>query len=221
MSQTDGSPILRIDLWADVVCPACYVGDNRLQRAIAESEHSDRIDLVLHAFELHPDTPDEIVDNSEVLAAMMGATVAEVEVGEESFARVARADGLPFSIRRGHRNTKRIHRVIKLAQSYGVAVPLMDAVQRAAFAGEYEAFSEAFLIDTAAGLGVPEDEVRETVDGERFSDEVEQDRAAALRLGARGVPFAVFDGRFAVPGAATVEGYRQAIDQAWGAEASR
>ncbi|MFT4280609.1 DsbA family oxidoreductase [Microbacterium sp.] len=215
MTEINSGRRLRIDLWADVVCPACYVGDNRLQRAIDESGRAEDIDLVLHAFELHPETPDEILDNSEVLANMMGRTVAEVEVGEERFAAVARADGLPFSVRRGHRNTKSIHRMIKLAQQYGAGLAVMDVVQRAAFAGDYDAFSDEFLVTAAVDAGVPVDEARETLRTDRFADDVDADRVAAMRLGARGVPFAVFDDRFAVPGAATVDGYREAIEQAF------
>ncbi|WP_053385525.1 DsbA family oxidoreductase [Leucobacter celer] len=218
MTDTSQERRLRIDLWADVVCPVCYLGDNRLQRAIAESGHADRIDLVLHSFELHPDTPDEILDNSEVLAKMTGASVDEVEAGEEQFGAVARADGLPFSIRRGHRNTKRIHRMIKLAGRYDASVALMDLVQRAAFGGNYDAFGDEFLIDAAVSVGVPEPEAREVASTEQFADDVDADRNTALRLGARGVPFAVFDDRFAVPGAASVDGYRQAIEKALAAE---
>ncbi len=176
---------------------------------------SDRIDVVVHAFELHPGTPDEVMDNSSVLSQMMGLPVDQVEKGEERFAAMARADGLPFEVRRKHRNTRSIHRVLKLADEYDVAAELFSSLQRGAFSGDERAFDHEYLVDAAVALGVPADRVRDTLDGEEYGAEVDADRAEAVALGARGVPFAVFDGRFAVPGAATIAGYLSAIDQAF------
>lgn len=215
MSTEIAEKRLTIDLWADVVCPSCYIGDNRLQKAIAESGLADKIDIVLHSFELHPETPDEILNNSEVLATMLGVSLAEADANEARLAPVARADGLPFEIDRGHRNTRSILRVLQLAGEYGVAVELMNVVQHAAFGGDYEAFSHEFLIEEASKLGIPDEETRDVLSSDRYGAEVDADRAQALRMGARGVPFAVLGERYAIPGAASIDGYRQAIAEAW------
>lgn len=214
MTSADEHPRLRIDVWADVVCPACYVADHRLRAAIDGSGHRDRIDLVLHAFELHPGTPDEVLDNSAVLADLMGASIEQVEAMEERFAALARADGLPFEIRRKHRNTRTIHQVLRLAAEHGVASDLMATLQTAAFGGDAQAFDHEYLVQASVTLGLPEARVRAVIAADDYGPEVDADRAAALALGARGVPFTVFDGRFAVPGAAGVDVYRQAIAQA-------
>lgn len=154
MTSADDHPRLRIDVWADVVCPACYVADHRLREAIADGGHEDRIDLVLHAFELHPDTPDEVLDNSTVLAGLMGASIDQVEAMEERFAALARADGLPFEIRRKHRNTRTIHRVLRLAAEHGVASDLMVTLQAAVFGGDARAFDHEYLVEKSVALGL-------------------------------------------------------------------
>lgn len=221
MESNGSAQRVRIDVWADVVCPACYLADNRLHTAIAESGHADRIDLVLHAFELHPDTPDEVADNSDVLAKMMGASREQVEAGERRFAEVAAADGLAFSIERKHRNTRTMHRVLKLAQEYDVATALMTELQARAFRGDDDAFDHETLETAAVSLGIPGERVREVVATDEFAAQIDADRRIAVQMGARGVPFAVFDGRFALPGAATVAGYRDAIAHAFAGETPR
>lgn len=208
-------PRLRIDVWADVVCPSCYVGDARLERAVALSPHADRIDVVLHTFELHPETPDEIQDNSRVLADMMGVSVAQADAGEERYAALAHAEGLPFAIRRGHRSTAPILRLLQLANTVGAGMRLMSTIQRATFGGDHAAFGDEFLVEAARGVGLDPEEARQALRGERFGREVAEDRETALRLGARGVPFTVLGGQLAIAGAASPDTYRDAIEQAW------
>lgn len=214
---------LRIDVWSDVVCPACYLADHRLRQAIAASPAADRVDVVVHAFELHPDTPDEIDDNSAVLARMTGSSVAEVEATEARLAEVAEAEGLPFSVRRTHRRTESVHRLVKLADEHrpGAGAELLADVQRRVFRGDADAFEHDTLVAAAEAQGVPTERARAILAGDDYRDEVARDRREAVGLGARGVPFVVLDGRFAVSGASTVAGYAAAIERALAPGADR
>jgi len=206
----------RIDLWTDLGCPWCYVGKQRLQTAIDQSGFADRVDLVLRSFELDPNTPDEPISIPEVFVKKHGGSPETALRMEEQIKQLANAEGLPFTVDRMHANTLTVHRVLKLAQHHGAANPFFTALQRGHFAGSLNPFDPETLVSVAVVAGIFEAEVREVIAGDAFTDEVRRDEAEARAIGVTGVPFTVFDERLAASGAQSVEGYRSALQQAFG-----
>lgn len=91
-------------------------------------------------------------------------------------------------------------------------------MQRAHFPGEASPYDHATLTRIATEVGVPAEEVAAVLAGDEFTAAVRQDQDEARQLGVTGVPFAVFDRRFAVSGAQGVEVYRLALEQAFAPE---
>jgi predicted DsbA family dithiol-disulfide isomerase len=209
------SPQLRIDLWVDVVCPWCYLGKRRLETAIARFERPDAIDVVLRGFELDPTAPKTPVDVRSYLAKRMGLGPDQLREMDKQMTELATADGLPYSGNRVTANSLDVLRLVQLANRHGAASQFMSAVQTALFSGRQDAFDHDRLSETAVTLGVPADEVAAVVAGEQYADDVRQDQTEAIQLGATGVPFAVLGDRYGIPGAASVDGYEQAIRTAW------
>jgi len=212
---------LRIDLWTDLGCPWCYIGTHRLRTAIAWSGLKDRVDLVLRSFELDPDTPEEPASVADVLTGTHGATSEDAQRMDQRIQQLATAEGLPFSRERRHANTLTVHRVLQLARRHGVADPFFTALQRGHFAGTLDPFAAQTLVEVATQAGLPEREAADVIAGEAFADEVRRDEAEARALGVTGVPFTVFDRRFAVSGAQSVEVDVSALQQAFGDRARR
>lgn len=212
-------PTLRIDVWSDIACPWCYVGKRRLEAALAEFPHRDRIELVWRAFELDPSAPRELGATPGYavrLARKYGSSVAEAEGMIQRMAATAAADGLDFHferIRPG--NTFDAHRLLHLAHARGLQDALKERLFRA-YLGEGEAIGDpATLTRLAVEVGLAADEVAALLAGDRYAREVRADEEEARQLGIRGVPFFVFAGRHAVSGAHPAETLLAALTTAW------
>jgi predicted DsbA family dithiol-disulfide isomerase len=206
---------LQIDVWGDLACPWCYIGKNRLDQAIASSPHADAITVVTHSFELDPAMSHDVKPNLEVLSAKYGISLAQARAMEDKVVALAQREALPFAVDRVLSNSFDVHRVLHLAGTFGLDDQLLGVLQRTLFGGQANAYDHTVIADAAAQLGIPRHRVEEVLASDEYADAVRADEAEARRIGVTGVPFAVFGGRIAIPGAASSEGYAKAIEQAW------
>jgi predicted DsbA family dithiol-disulfide isomerase len=206
---------LEIDVWADVLCPWCYLGEQRLTVAIEKSAHAADIDLRIHTFELDPTAPAAGTPLLEVLAKKLGASTTKAREMEEGMVRLAGAEGLPYEMDRLFANTFDMLRLVQLGNAHGVGWEYLRAMQLEMFGGNPKIWEHPTLVRLGEHLGIPGDEIRDVLATNRYADEVRADQNAAIRLGARGVPFTVLGNRLGIPGAVSVSQYAAAIDQAW------
>jgi predicted DsbA family dithiol-disulfide isomerase len=206
---------LQIDVWGDLACPWCYVGKNRLDRAIVSSPHAGAITVMVRSFELDPTMSRDVKPNLEMLGAKYGVSLAQARAIEDKAVAIAQREGLPFAVDRVVANSFDVHRVLHLAGTLGLADQLLDVLQRTLFSGQANAYDHTVIADAASRLGIPRHRVEEVLASSEYADAVRADEAEARRLGVTGVPFAVFGGRTAIPGAASAEGYAKAIEEAW------
>ena len=210
---------MRVDIWSDVVCPWCYVGKARFEKALSTFEYRDQVEVVFHSFELDPDFPggSRGETNLQMLGAKYGMSPAQARQAEERVAGLAHAEGLGFDPERPIGNTFDIHRVMHLGLAKGVQRELLDGVNEAYFAQARQVFDPAVITEVAAGAGLDPASVGEVLDGDAYASEVRQDEAQARQLGISGVPFFVFDMAIGVSGAQPTELFTRALDQAWNA----
>jgi predicted DsbA family dithiol-disulfide isomerase len=207
---------MRVDIWSDVVCPWCYVGKARFERALSDFTHRDEVEVVFHSFELDPDYPE---DERETVVSMLsrkyGVPEAQARAADARVAGLAAAEGLDFDSGRPVGNTFDIHRVIHLGREKGVQLELITAVNEAYFAQGRQVFDRDVITEVAAGAGLDASAVREVLDGDAYADAVRQDELEARELGIGGVPFFVFDMALGVSGAQPAETFTEALNQAW------
>lgn len=201
---------MRIEIWADVICPWCYIGRARFEKSLAAFDRRDEVEVVHRSFELDP-TRSSVEPLLDYLGAKFGARAAEMEDG---VAALARAEGLEYRQDRMIGNTFDVHRLLHLAAAQGVQSSLLDTVLRANFGQARSLFDVESLVELADEAGVSD--ARKTLeDPEAFADEVRADELKARQLGVSGVPFVVLDGRLAVAGAQESETFTQALRQAF------
>jgi predicted DsbA family dithiol-disulfide isomerase len=147
--------------------------------------------------------------------AKYGVSLAQARAIEDKAVALAQREGLPFAVDRVVANSFDVHRVLHLAGTFGLADQLLGVLQRILFGGQANAFDHTVIADAASRLGIPRHRVGEVLASNEYADAVRADEAEARRIGVTGVPFAVFGGRTAIPGAASGEGYAKAIEQAW------
>jgi predicted DsbA family dithiol-disulfide isomerase len=207
---------MRVDIWSDVICPWCYVGKARFEKALDSFAHRDEVEVIYHSFELDPSSPrGQRESNLTMLSKKFGKSPAEALALDDQVGSLARAEGLGFDSGRPVGNTFDVHRVLHLGLDRGVQQALLGAVNEAYFAQARDVFDRDVLTEVAAGAGLNADEVGKVLDGDAYADEVRQDESQARQIGISGVPFFVFDMALGASGAQPAELFASALNQAW------
>lgn len=206
---------MTIDVWADVVCPWCYIGEYRLQAAIKQFPHADQIELRIHTFQLDPTSTNEVRPTAEYLADKYNVSIEQARAMDQNAADQAKSDGLKYVLDRPFSSTFDMLRLVHLGKQHGAGWEYMWAMQAELFGGNPDAFEHDTLIRLGEELGIPTDEIKDVLATDRFADTVQHDHNTAIHLGARGVPFTVLANRVGIPGATTIEQYGRAIAHVW------
>ena len=207
---------MRVDIWSDVICPWCYVGKARFEKALSSFAHRDEVEVVYHSFELDPSYPK---DSRETTFAMLGRkygmSEADARAAESQIAGLASAEGLGFQPERPVGNTFDIHRVLHLGLAKGVQAQLLNAVNDAYFGQGRQVFDRDVITEIAAETGLDATAAGDVIDGDSYAEDVRRDELQARQLGVSGVPFFVFDMALGVSGAQPTEMFASALQQAW------
>jgi predicted DsbA family dithiol-disulfide isomerase len=203
--------MLTIDVISDVICPWCFIGKRRLEKALSGRPATVR----WHPFQLNPDMPREGIDRKSYRIGKFGSW----ERSQELDARVAAAgedEGIAFRFDKMARtpNTLDAHRIIWLAGESGVQDAVVEALFLAYFTEGEDLSDRATLAEVAADAGLDRAEVYELLASDKGIDVVQAGEEQARRLGVSGVPFFVVNGRVALSGAQPPELFRQAFEQA-------
>jgi len=207
---------MRVDIWADVICPWCGLGNKRLSDAIASFAHADDVELVHHSFQLDPSfPPGETMPVGEMLAAK-GYPPDQLEASQQRLEAMAAEEGMtPYRVRENRvGNTQLTHEFLAYAVAHG-RDDAWTAMYHAYFGDARNVFDLETLVELAGELGLDQDDVRDALTSGRHRAEVLSDMRRAAQLGARGVPFVVIDGRYGVSGAQSREVFLSALDEAW------
>jgi predicted DsbA family dithiol-disulfide isomerase len=208
---------MQVEIWSDVVCPWCYIGKRRFEKALRRFAHADEVEVVWRSFELDPNAPiDGEIDLTARLAEKYGVSRAQAEAMTRRVTGIAADDGLRYrlDIARPGR-TFDAHRLLHLAADRGVQDALKEALL-AAYQTEGEPIADhEVLARVAVAAGLDEDEVRHVLAGDKYADDVRHDEREARELGITGVPFFVIDRRYGVGGAQSSDVLVQALEQAW------
>ncbi|WP_017625561.1 DsbA family oxidoreductase [Nocardiopsis chromatogenes] len=206
---------MRIDIWSDIVCPWCYIGKARFERALAGFEHADEVEVEFHSFRLDPSAPEEPEPVLDALADKYGMSADQARAADAGARANAEGEGLPFTSERSHANTFDAHRLLHLARDRGVQREAVDTLFRAYFGEGADVFGRDALVGLAEKAGLDADEARRVLEGRQYADHVEDDTEQARALGATGVPFFVIDERYGVSGAQPADVFTQVLEKAW------
>jgi len=207
---------MRVDIWSDVICPWCYIGKARFEKALASFAHRDQVEVVYHSFELDPNYPkDQHETTFAMLSTKYGMSEGDARAAESRVAGLAAAEGLGFHPERPVGNTFDLHRVLHLGLAKGVQAELLSAINEAYFGQGRQVFDRDVIIEIAAGAGLDGAVAGDVLDGDAYAEEVRQDELQAREIGVSGVPFFAFDMALGVSGAQSTEMLASALQQAW------
>ena len=204
--------MLSIDLYADVVCPWCFVGSERLERVLAEPSLAGAT-VTYHPFMLDPATPPEGIDIPSMLQRKYGVDPRQLWARLEEQARDA---GITLDLSRQRRSypTERAHTLIRHAHAKGTQRALVRALFRANFLDARDISDPAVLAEVASAHGFTAEETTRIVTDEAQLRLTRRAAEVAVANGIDGVPFFVFNQKLAVGGAQPESVLREAIAQA-------
>ena len=206
---------MKIEIWSDVVCPWCYIGKRRLERALAGFEHADEVEITWRSFQLNPDAPRHAIPTKQYLTGRFGPRASQMA---EHVAAIANQEGLDFD--NDHAltvNTFDVHRLLHLAHDEGVQDRAKERLLRAHFVEGADLSDPDTLVALMGEAGVGEDKARAVLGNpDEYAKDVESDIEEARMLGATGVPFFVIDRKYGISGAQPVETFSQALSAAYG-----
>ncbi len=208
---------IKIDLWTDVVCPWCLIGSALLDQAIAGLPEDVSVEVENHPFYLDPNTPPEGYDVGEMLSAKYGREPKEIWSRAEEQARLS---GIDLDLSKQPRTfpTQKAHTVVRLARPKGTQHELANAIAAAYFLEHRQVNDDAVLADIAAEYGFTREEALGDMRDPRELEQSHQLAIWAAQQGIQGVPFFIFDGKFALSGAQPQEvfeaAFRKVLDEA-------
>lgn len=206
---------MKIEIYSDVVCPWCYIGERRLTRALAALPNGDEVEIAFRPYQLDPSAPDEAVPLAQYLQQRFGRRVGGML---EPVSAAARGEGIAIAWDTAlSANTRLAHRLLAWTeQAYGVRI--QRAVAERLFALHFTQSGNIadveHLVAAAAAVGVDAGRARAYLQSDQGVTELEAALGAARQLGIHAVPTFVIDGRYVVRGAQPVATFVDALEQA-------
>jgi predicted DsbA family dithiol-disulfide isomerase len=204
---------LTIDIVSDVVCPWCYLGEKRLEAALADELQP--VAVRWRPYQLDPTIPHGGLDRAEYLAKKFGRN-GRLQTIHDNLVRLGAEMGLPFAFDKIKRapNTLDAHRLTRWAFSAHVQGEVVDCLFKAYLVEGRDIGDRSVLIDIASECGLEAKLVEKLLSEGADVDLVQEEIAQAQAIGVSGVPFFILGGRLGVPGAQEVSVLRRALAQA-------
>lgn len=206
---------MRIDIISDTICPWCYVGKRRFERALAELPAGTDVTVAWWPFQLNPQMPSEGKERAGYLVERFGSAERAREVFRPIEA-AGRSEGIPFAFDEIQRtpNTMDSHRLIAYAGELGKQNDVVEALFKRYFERGEDIGQVAVLVAAAMDAGLDEAAVRAFLESDQGRQEVEAGDMAARKLGINGVPCFIVNARYALSGAQEPEVFRRVFDLA-------
>jgi predicted DsbA family dithiol-disulfide isomerase len=208
---------MRVDIWSDIVCPWCYLGKRRFERALEAFDDRADVEVVHRSFQLDPTRPKgQTQSRREMLMAKYHLSAAQMEAMDARMEQTAAAEGLEYHLGSDGvtGNTFDVHRLLHLAADRGRQDAALERFYRAYFTEGRSIFEDDSLVALAVESGLDAAEVGRVLAGDDYAAAVTADAREANALGANGVPFFVFDNRFGVSGAQATDVFAQVLARA-------
>lgn len=211
---------MHIDIFADPVCPWCFIGKRRLRRAL-DARPELRPTIRWRPFQLNPTMPRHGMERAAYLASKFGS-LAEAERLHANIGHVGLVEGIEFrfDLITTTPNTIDAHRLIRYAEAFSLGDAAADAMFDAYFSRGRDIGDHDTLADLAEEMGLERAPTRDYLAGGDGADAVRGEDMRARQLGIEGVPCFIVDKRFAISGAQEPEAFNSLFDLAVSSENS-
>ncbi|MFD2245244.1 DsbA family oxidoreductase [Pontibacter ruber] len=208
---------MKIDIWSDIMCPFCYIGKRKFEKALAQFANKEQVEVQWHSYQLQPDAQHVPGKSTyDFLAEIKGISREQAKQMNDRVATMAEAEGLHYDFDKVQvANTFDAHRFTHLAAKHG----LQDAAEERLFAAHFTEGKNVqdpeTLVQLGKEIGLAEEEVRSMLQSGDLREEVNKDIRTAQTIGINGVPFFVINNKYGISGAQPSEVFLSALEQVW------
>lgn len=203
-----------IDVWSDIMCPFCYIGDTVLEQAIESFEHRDQLEVRYHSYQLMPELGTEPADLNKILGDRYSPEQRDAQ--NQHIQAKGSELGIEYNFDRAITvNTHTAHRVSHYASEMGKGQEFMRLLFKAYFTDGKNVADAETLAGLAAEVGLDRDKALEVAAGEAYSENVKADIEQARQIGFGGVPFFMFNSTYGVSGAQPLDVFTKTLNKAW------
>ena len=207
---------MKVEIWSDIMCPFCYIGKRHFEKAIAQFEQTHSIEIEWKSFQLDPTIPKSVekVSVYQYLADAKGISFEESKKMHDNVVQSAKNVGLTYNYDNAIiANSFDAHRMIQFAKSVELGDQVEEALFKAYFTDGKNIGDFNDLMDIGESIGLNKLDLKAVLESEQFANEVKNDISEAQKIGVRGVPFFVFDRKYAVSGAQPISVFIETIEK--------
>jgi len=203
---------IKIDVISDVVCPWCYIGKRRLEKAMADVSADYEFDVVYHPFELNPGMSTSGSNQQEYLSEKFGGLERYHQITAHT-TKIAAQEGLPFDFEKQKvsPNTRKAHALIQLAREQGLQLKVTEAFFKAYFSDGIDLSKDEQLINVAVQAGLDRFAAEAHLKDDMALMQVALAEQEAGKIGISGVPFYIINSKYGVSGAQASETFVQSF----------
>lgn len=209
---------MKVEIWSDIACPFCYIGKRKFEAALAQFKDKESIEIEWKSFQLDPEQKTDPSKNIyQFLAERKGMSLQEAKGLSNNVAKMGQQVGLVYHFDKTiPANTFHAHQLLHLAKAHGLQNEAEEALFKAYFTDGKNMDDIAVLMQVGQELGLDSTEIKKALESKQFENQVREDIYEAQQIGVQGVPFFVFDRKFAVSGAQESSTFLGTLEQAFG-----
>jgi len=208
---------MNVEIWSDVMCPFCYIGKRKFEKALSQFPHKDKVNVIWKSFQLYPTTiTDPSLNTIDNLAQKKGWSKEQTDQTIAHVTGIAKQVGLDFHFEKAVvANSLDAHRLSHLAKKYGKQNELEEKLFSAYFIEGKNTADFNTLLQIATELDLDKTEVSALLRSTTYTNEVCQDIKQAQQIGVNGVPFFVLDNKYAISGAQESDTFLGALTKSY------
>lgn len=208
---------MKIEIWSDVVCPFCYIGKRKFEKALEGFNQKEEVEIEWKSFQLDPEmAPAKGISVHQYLADRKGVSLEKGKEMNDYMTKMAKEVGLEYDFEKAViSNTLNAHRLLHFAKTKG----LQNEAKERLFASYYtmgrDLGDKETLVLIAQEIGLDPVAVSTMLESDAFVNEVKIDQYNASQIGVQGVPFFVFNNKYAVSGAQPSSVFSEVLEKVW------
>lgn len=208
---------MKIEIWSDFVCPFCYMGERKLELALQEFEHKDKVELIFRSFELQMGNENTNGKNiHQVVADKYHISYEDAKANNDQIVDVAREVGLNYNFDIMKLNsTSLAHQIVQYAKKYQKDYALISEYFKGYFEEGMDIGEEAALFLLAEKVGLDISDLKNQLSTGSLLSEVQKDEEDARKLGINSIPHFIIDNKYTVSGAQSPAYFLNALKLAY------
>lgn len=208
---------MQVEIWSDIMCPFCYIGKRKFEAALEQFQDKDNVEIIWKSFQLSPELktqPDKSIHS--FLSEHKGIPLEDAKRMNNRVSQMAKQVGLVYNFDKSVvANSFNAHRFSHFAKQYGKQGEAEEKLFYSYFTDGKNIDDYETLVQLGSEIGLDKDQLKNTLDSNAYADEVLNDIYEAHQVGVRGVPYFMFNNKFAVAGAQDIQVFSETLEKSF------